>query len=58
VTPPAIPINGPVPPGATYGCASGAFVMGAPVTTGATWTVTVHQPGIADRSVNVKAVYL
>ncbi|HEX9258481.1 MAG TPA: lytic murein transglycosylase [Acidimicrobiales bacterium] len=48
----------PPPPGASYACASGAFVMGEPITVGATWTVTVTQQGIADRSVNVKAAYL
>jgi|GEM_PF-1632468 membrane-bound lytic murein transglycosylase B len=55
--PPTIPPAGG-PAGATLACASGAFVKGWPDQSGATWFVTVFQPGIADRQVPVLVAYI
>jgi membrane-bound lytic murein transglycosylase B len=43
------------PPAASpgYHCSSGADIVGQPAVTSSFWTVTVRQPGIADRSVPV-----
>jgi hypothetical protein len=55
--PPFIPpASGPA--GAAYSCASGAFVLGQPVSSAATWTATVFQPGIANRQVNVVLAFV
>jgi hypothetical protein len=41
----------------TYACASGATVLGLPDAGASTWTVTVRQPGLADRELPVAVVY-
>jgi hypothetical protein len=48
----------PAPAGASYQCASGAYVLGQAASSSATWTVTVFQPGIANRQVNVLLAFV
>jgi hypothetical protein len=45
------------PDASTYRCSSGADIVGQPVVTASFWTVTVRQPGIANRSVPVAIAY-
>jgi membrane-bound lytic murein transglycosylase B len=61
VTAPAIPPTfapPPAPPGATYVCGSGAYVVGQPDRASSTWQVTVSQTGIANRNVAVLIAFV